>query len=196
MNCLTWLLYAGVHKQVIRIAMKLINRVHKCFECTSSSRPLSRVTRDSFEVTYRHEDQASPSKSLNPALELDHDRAPYAGFISSEIGTESSASGHASEAGRRGQHRARDKGCARNHRPRTRIRNRAGEAIVARCYATSTRPIRNVCMAIPKLGDEGDVLPGHPVECDRGIPGLVRIARVLREVGRAGDSVGSIDRRE
>ena len=48
-------------------------------------------------------------------------------------------------------------------------------------------------MAIPVLTAEGDVLSRHPVEGERSIPGLERIAGVLGEVRRAGDGIGPID---
>src|SRR5262249_40896368 len=43
------------------------------------------------------------------------------------------------------------------------------------------------------LTAERDVLLGHPVESQRNIPGLERIAGVLCEVRRAADGVGSVD---
>jgi hypothetical protein len=49
LNWFTWLLYGGVHKQVIRIAMKLINRVHKGFGWPFEFK--CRASRDSFAVT-------------------------------------------------------------------------------------------------------------------------------------------------
>src|SRR3989442_11157191 len=43
---------------------------------------------------------------------------------------------------------------------------------------------------------ESNVLAGHPVKSSRYIPGLVRIARILREVGRSRSSRSAVDRRQ
>src|SRR5712664_2870756 len=43
---------------------------------------------------------------------------------------------------------------------------------------------------------ESNVLARHPVKGSRYIPGLVRIARILREVGRSRSSRSAVDRRQ
>src|SRR5438445_13318344 len=43
---------------------------------------------------------------------------------------------------------------------------------------------------------ESNVLAGHPVKSSRYIPGLVRIARILREVARSRSSRSAVDRRQ
>ena len=60
----------------------------------------------------------------------------------------------------------------------------------------ATRPVRHICVAITVLRTESDVLSRHPVERERSIPSVVRIARVLREIRRASNRISSIDRRQ
>src|ERR1035438_6163546 len=51
-------------------------------------------------------------------------------------------------------------------------------------------------MAIAVLTAEGDVLVGHVVPGDGSVGAVVGLARILREVGSAGYSGGSIDGRQ
>src|SRR3981189_2639214 len=53
-----------------------------------------------------------------------------------------------------------------------------------RCYTAGTGEVRHIGRPMVVLPAESNVLAGHPVESSRYIPGLVRIARILREVGR------------
>lgn len=51
-------------------------------------------------------------------------------------------------------------------------------------------------MAVSILPAERDVLARHPVERDRRIPCFVGISRVRREIWRARNGIGTIDRRK
>jgi len=66
LNCFTWLLYGGAHKQVIRIAMKLMNQLHKCFGLALGSVLQSGVSCNPFEVTCRQMGAPALIAALTP----------------------------------------------------------------------------------------------------------------------------------
>jgi hypothetical protein len=55
-----------------------------------------------------------------------------------------------------------------------------GRTIVAggRSNPAPAREIRHICVAITKLPQERDVLPGHVIECGGSIPGFEREAGI------------------
>src|SRR5229473_2572886 len=61
---------------------------------------------------------------------------------------------------------------------------------------TWPREIRHVRGPMVVLPTERNILAGHPVKSPRYIPSLVRIARVLGEIGRARSRRRTVDRRQ
>src|SRR5271170_3394419 len=72
-----------------------------------------------------------------------------------------------------------------------------GSGVSSRRRDTSrSGEVRNVCRAVVVLQAVGDVLARHVVCCDRSVPGLERISRVLGEVWCSRRCRRSIDRRQ
>src|SRR5579871_1043587 len=138
----------------------------------------------------------SPILLSSTALELDHDRVSHTRFVFAQIGAPTAASCHTSETRGGRQEGARRKGRASHHRTSCGVGNCAGSRIDAWSYSTSTRPVPYICVAIPILCSESDVLFRHIVKGERGIPSSERIAGVLREIRRTGDRIRSVDRRK
>src|SRR5215472_5808982 len=127
------------------------------------------------------------------SLKLHQHRKPHSRFILSKVGAEA-CSRHTGKAGSRRQKGTWHEYGTGHNGAGIRTGDHAGSSIHSWTYPTVPRPIRHIGMAIPILTAEGDVLLRHPVESERSIPGLERIAGVLCEVRRAGDGIGSIDR--
>src|SRR5215469_7064012 len=126
------------------------------------------------------------------SLKLHQHGKSHSRFIFSKVGAEA-RSRHTGKAGSRRQKRTwHERGTGHNGAG-IRTGDYAWSSIHSGTYPTVPRPIRHIGMAIPILTAEGDVLLRHPVESERSIPGLERIAGVLCEVRRAGDGVGAID---
>src|SRR5467141_2202322 len=63
-------------------------------------------------------------------------------------------------------------------------------------YATGAGEIGHIGRPMVVLPTERNMLARHPVKCSGHVPSLVRIARILREVGRSRGSRGAVDRRQ
>src|ERR1700690_1179349 len=139
---------------------------------------------------------AIPVERRTQSLELDHHGYSYAAFILAQVRTKTCGSSNAGETRRRRQSGTGRKSCASYHRSGSWVRSRARGKAVARRDPAGTRKIRHVGVAIAVLPAEGNVLFRHPVKGDRAVPGFVGVARVLGEVGRAGDRIGTVDGRK
>ena len=129
----------------------------------------------------------------SPELELDHDGDPDAGFILPQIGTEPCASGHAGEAGRRGQERAWTNVVSPTTDPAPGFGIVLGNPLSP--GVMPPRPDQYGTLAWRYPNSERKVMyclgiQSKVIEVSQALYG---IARVLGKVGRAGDSVGSID---
>src|ERR1700676_1582596 len=131
--------------------------------------------------------------SKSPQLKLDHDRVPHAGFVFPQIGAETGGSSHTREARSGRQERAWGPAGVSHYGSCNRVWDRAGVGIGTWGYAAATGPVRYIRVAIPILHAESNVLSWHVVKRGRGIPGFERITRVLCEIRRAGDGIGSIN---
>src|SRR5437667_6894910 len=83
------------------------------------------------------------------------------------------------------------------------IRNEAGNqraccpAIAAgRRYSSRSGEIGHVGRAMVVFQPPSEELAGHVIEGSGGVPGLVRIAGILTEIGRSRSHCGAIDRRQ